>query len=132
MSSRASVASVGIYCPCSVAGHTAEKVDPDTRSLRSLLRDDSSTGAAILRDDTSCGHPLGEEMQAMQARGAEPFDLTKARPVDVGDPGEAERTVARLLQRARDAVEHRAVQALPLHPRGHGVEDDHGAPPRKQ
>ena len=27
----------------------------------------------------------------MQAPGAEPIDLAEARPVDVGDPGEAER-----------------------------------------
>jgi hypothetical protein len=42
LSSRASEASVGIYCPSSVASHGARMMDPDTRSLRSLLRDDSS------------------------------------------------------------------------------------------
>jgi hypothetical protein len=33
-------ASVGIYSPCRVASHQLGTVDPDTRSLRSRLRDD--------------------------------------------------------------------------------------------
>jgi hypothetical protein len=41
MSSRMSVASVGIYHPFGGASHEHVKADPDTRSRRSLLRDDS-------------------------------------------------------------------------------------------
>ncbi len=46
LSSRRSEATVGIYYPVIIAGHM---VDPDTRSLRSLLRDDIS--GSVLRDD---------------------------------------------------------------------------------
>jgi uncharacterized membrane protein YedE/YeeE len=42
LSSRTSEASVGICSPLLVAGHAAERIDPDTRSLRSLLRDDNA------------------------------------------------------------------------------------------
>jgi PelA/Pel-15E family pectate lyase len=40
LSSRTSEASVGIYLPCNEASHAPVQVDPDTRPLRSLLRDD--------------------------------------------------------------------------------------------
>jgi hypothetical protein len=40
VSSRASGASVGIYYPYTGPGFGAEMVDPDARSLRSLVRDD--------------------------------------------------------------------------------------------
>jgi len=40
MSSRTREARVGIYHPLLAAGHEAHRVDPDTRSLRSLVRDD--------------------------------------------------------------------------------------------
>jgi hypothetical protein len=41
MSSRRSAASVGTYSHCTVACQGARMVDPDTRSLRSLVRDDN-------------------------------------------------------------------------------------------
>ena len=43
LSSRRSAdgASVGIYSPVRGASHTTGTADPDTRSLRSLLRDDN-------------------------------------------------------------------------------------------
>ncbi len=53
VSSRRSEASVGIHSPAGVAGFGAEKVDPDTRSLRSLLRDDSFRGRSLVPDDNS-------------------------------------------------------------------------------
>ena len=40
LSSRTSEASVGIYSNLLEASHTTGTVDPDTRSLGSLLRDD--------------------------------------------------------------------------------------------
>jgi hypothetical protein len=40
LSSRTSEASVGICSPMPEAGFGVNTVDPDTRSLRSLLRDD--------------------------------------------------------------------------------------------
>ena len=54
MSSRTSGASVGICYPCTGAGHDAKKADPDTRSLRSLLRDDSPVKSlrSLPRDDS--------------------------------------------------------------------------------
>ena len=44
VSSRASEASVGIYSPCPIASHEPRTLDPDTSSLRSLLRDDNGHG----------------------------------------------------------------------------------------
>jgi hypothetical protein len=54
LSSRRSEATVGIYRPGSVVSHAAETADPDTRSLRSRLRDDipPSSLRSFLRDDT--------------------------------------------------------------------------------
>jgi len=52
LSSRRSGASVGIHWTVLMASHSHEKVDPDTHSLRSLLRDDI---ARLLRHDiASC------------------------------------------------------------------------------
>jgi uncharacterized membrane protein YedE/YeeE len=55
LSSRASEASVGINFPGAGAGHPHGIVDPDTRSLRSLLRDDTRGGRlrSLLRDDNA-------------------------------------------------------------------------------
>jgi hypothetical protein len=50
LSSRTSEASVGIYRPYSVASSKDVAVDPDTRSLRSLVRDDIKL-AVLQRDD---------------------------------------------------------------------------------
>src|SRR5688572_2480821 len=47
LSSRSRAAAVGIYFHYRVGGHAGRDPDPDTRSLRSLLRDDSG------RDPTS-------------------------------------------------------------------------------
>ena len=45
-------ASVGIYSPCRVASHAVRTGDPDTRSLRSLLRDDRRTEAVSIEPMT--------------------------------------------------------------------------------
>jgi hypothetical protein len=47
LSSRRSEASVGTYFPCTGASHEHGRVGPDTRSLRSLLRDDGSFHASF-------------------------------------------------------------------------------------
>jgi hypothetical protein len=44
VSSRASEASVGIYSSYPIASNGPRTVDPDTSSLRSLLRDDNGHG----------------------------------------------------------------------------------------
>ena len=53
MSPRTSEASVGIHSPAIEAGHDAGEADPDTRSLRSLLRDDRAMQSlrSLPRDD---------------------------------------------------------------------------------
>jgi lipoprotein signal peptidase len=60
LSSRTSGASVGIYSHYAVASHTAGQADPDTRSLRSLLRDDTTPapGPALLDREVLRVHPL--------------------------------------------------------------------------
>jgi hypothetical protein len=40
MSSRMSKANVGIYCPFALASFGDHRIDPDTHSLHSLVRDD--------------------------------------------------------------------------------------------
>jgi hypothetical protein len=59
MSSRMSVANVGIYGPSSLTTIAGRMVDPDTRSLRSLLRDDSHGPIVILseRSESKDRHP---------------------------------------------------------------------------
>jgi hypothetical protein len=47
-SSRRSEASVGIYCPCTVASFAPMTMDPDARSLRSVLRNDRFTACCSL------------------------------------------------------------------------------------
>jgi hypothetical protein len=51
MSSRSREASVGICFHVRWVSHTTKTLDPDTRSLRSLLRDDN-VGSSLLRDDS--------------------------------------------------------------------------------
>ena len=61
MSSRRSEASVGIYSVSRVAEHATGIVDPDTSSLRSLVRDDRNLGGelrSLLRDDRIVGGAL--------------------------------------------------------------------------
>ncbi len=54
LSSRRSEASVGIYPPDLVASSVAVRVDPDTPSLRSLVRDDTTPSLrSLVRDDTT-------------------------------------------------------------------------------
>jgi hypothetical protein len=48
LSSRMSEASVGTYRPGSVASHPVMTLDPDTRSLRSLVRDDKTRRTVTL------------------------------------------------------------------------------------
>ena len=97
MSSRTSEASVGIHSPVIEAGHGAGKVDPDTRSLRSLLRDDNGragyasasvrmTGTRI--DATTVAtvdECLAEETPVTLAFNLSPYAVMMATPADLTD-----------------------------------------------